>query len=316
MALTLKNVFESTFRSNHRFEDFLALEVNLETTSKKLGNRDIVQPSTELKTYLRFLNQFLFSYANVEDEVVFSYKKGASPKQSLIKHCHNRCFYKTDIARFFESITLHDVIQVFESKLNQSPIVDWRDYQDHLQQLVIVNGHLPIGFPTSPIISNSVLYEFDQAANDWVKQNDITYTRYADDLIFSAHDDEVLKELPKKIDQWLDELYDGNFRVNPYKSFFTHSGEKVKLLGLVIHPNGHISVTRSLKNKIEALLHYFIEDRVVFEDLLSKHFAGNPVGFMSMLSWVYSIDQPYIDKLRRKYGNYTVDLFLHGASRL
>jgi len=75
-------------------------------------------------------------------------------------------------------------------------------------------------------------------------------------------------------------------------------------------------VSRSLKNKIEALLHYFIEDQSVFERLLAQHFAGNPVGLMSMLSWVQSVDQRYIEKLRKKYGNYTVDLFLHGAARL
>lgn len=316
MALTLKNAFETTFRSSYCFEDFLALEIDQAITNKELGNRDILQPSVELKAYLRFLNQFLFSYADVEDEVVFSYKKDASPKQSLIKHCQNRCFYKTDITRFFESITFNDVLQVFKSKLSKAPIVDWQQYQAHLQKLVLLNGRLPVGFPTSPVISNSVLYEFDQTANEWAKQHGVIYTRYSDDLIFSAKGDDALKELPQNIEQWLDELYDGHFKPNPYKSFFTHSGEKVKLLGLVIYPNGHISVSRSLKNKIETLLHYFIEDQTVFEDLLSKHFASNPVGLMSMLSWVQSVDQLYIDKLRKKYGNYTVDLFLHGAARL
>jgi RNA-directed DNA polymerase len=316
MALTLKSAFESTFRSNYRFEDFLALKVEWAATRKKLGDREIVQPNTELKSYLRFLNRFILSYANVVDEAVFSYKKDASPKQSLIKHCQSRCFYKTDIARFFESISSDDVQQVFANKLSKTPISDWSDYQAHLQRLVLVDGRLPIGFPSSPVISNSVLHEFDQAALAWAKQHKIIYTRYSDDLIFSAQNDAELKSLPQQIEKWLDEFYDGRFKPNPYKSFFTHTGKKVKLLGLVIQPNGHISVSRSLKNKIEALLHYFIEDRVVFARLLAQHFADNPVGVMSMLSWVQSVDRPYIEKLRKKYGNYTVDLFLHGAARL
>lgn len=316
MALTLKNAFEATFRSNYRFEDFLALKVEQAASHKCLGDREIVQPNAELKAYLRFLNRFVFSYADVVDEAVFSYKKDASPKQSLIKHCQSRCFYKTDIARFFESISSDDVLQVFTNKLSQAPITDWSDYQAHLQNLVLVDGRLPIGFPSSPVISNSVLYEFDQAALSWAQQHNVIYTRYSDDLIFSAQNDEVLKSLPQRIEKWLNDFYDGRFKPNPYKSFFTHTGEKVKLLGLVIQPNGHISVSRSLKNKIEALLHYFIEDQAVFDRLLVQHFAGNAVGLMSMLSWVQSIDQPYIEKLRKKYGNYTVDLFLHGAARL
>ncbi|UQB41352.1 hypothetical protein JX580_06515 [Thiomicrospira microaerophila] len=49
MALTLKNAFEATFRSNYRFEDFLALKVEQAATRKKLGDRNIIQPNAKLK---------------------------------------------------------------------------------------------------------------------------------------------------------------------------------------------------------------------------------------------------------------------------
>ena len=45
---------------------------------------------------------------------------------------------------------------------------------------------LPQGAPSSPAISNLILRDFDRTVGSWCAQRDIAYTRYCDDLTFSA----------------------------------------------------------------------------------------------------------------------------------
>ena len=50
-------------------------------------------------------------------------------------------------------------------------------------------GHLPQGAATSPKLSNPVLFNFDLKVQQLAKDSGLTYTRYADDLTFSAFKD-------------------------------------------------------------------------------------------------------------------------------
>ena len=43
---------------------------------------------------------------------------------------------------------------------------------------------LPIGFKTSPVVSNVVFRKFDILIEKFCAQHDILYTRYADDMLF------------------------------------------------------------------------------------------------------------------------------------
>lgn len=320
MKLTFKQAFESTFHSKYQFDDFL--EANPVSMSNFLSHpsahkpsHSYYQPNKALKNYLRFLNRFVFGHAQLVDEAVYSYRKEHSVLQALIKHTGNQCFLKTDLQSFFNSISADDVQRVIQKRLFQSPVTDLSDYQELLTRLVLIDGQLPIGFPTSPLISNSVLFEMDAFFYRWSQDNDVVYTRYSDDLIFSSSNDEQLKTLPALLENWLSSHYEARFKLNPSKSFFTHSGQKIKLLGLVLLPNGHITVPKNMKSKIETLMFYFAEDRDVFSDLLEKYF-GNVSKLMGTLHYIQTIDKNYVLKLRKKYGNYTVDLFLHSEKIL
>lgn len=313
MELTLQQAFESTFHTKYDFVDFLSSDSSMSSkiVSSSKTSSVFYQPEPNLKAYLKFLNRFVFSHLLIQNDVVFSYRKDHSVLQAILQHQHNGCFFKTDLKDFFNSITEDQVRRVIQTKLHESPIYDLNAYHPFLEQLVMIDGKLPVGFPTSPAISNSVLYEMDVFLADWAKSNQVVYTRYADDLIFSAQTDEVLKQLPQLLEELLENLYGGSLQLNPEKTFFTHSGKKLKLLGLVLLPNGHVTISKTVKTKIETLLHYYSVDKKVFSEMLERDF-GDVSKLMGTLHYAQTIDKGYINKLRRKYGNFLLDIFLKG----
>jgi len=66
--------------------------------------------------------------------------------------------------------------------------------------LCTYNGYTAQGFPTSPTLANIAMRGFDISMSEYCKQNNIQYTRYADDLAFSSKsiDKKELKEIVQK----------------------------------------------------------------------------------------------------------------------
>ncbi|MDA4629511.1 reverse transcriptase domain-containing protein, partial [Enterobacter hormaechei] len=62
---------------------------------------------------------------------------------------------------------------------------------------------LSVGAPSSPIISNFCMYEFDNRIHTACNKLEITYTRYADDLTFSCNIPNVLKAVPSTLEALL-----------------------------------------------------------------------------------------------------------------
>ena len=63
---SLQSIFESNFHEKFSFDDFLSFAQEKEYTKinigrKNIGNKEILKPSTKLQSYLRFLNNYIFS---------------------------------------------------------------------------------------------------------------------------------------------------------------------------------------------------------------------------------------------------------------
>lgn len=300
VAVSLEQAFYRHFNLNCGFQEFLQLTGSKDSDKRSFKQRVVYEPKPQLKFFLRFLNQYVFSYANVLEDVVHSYRPGTSPKSCLLKHADSKVFYKADLKSFFESISQQDVNRVFEENLAGCPIHDISDYKDPIMAMVMVDEQLPIGFPTSPLISNAALFQFDKMLLQWADKHEVVYTRYADDLVFSALDIKQLKEAPDVISGVLESCFSDRLRLNLSKSYFIPEGQKAKILGLIVLPNGRITITRELKNKIEVLFYFYKIDHDRYLSLLGTFFKGSSSGFMSTLSWVASVDPLYMDKLRCK----------------
>ena len=56
----------------------------------------------------------------------------------------------------------------------------------YLGSICCVDGHLPQGAPTSPVLSNIIAHHLDNRLLGVARKMGYKYTRYADDLAFSG----------------------------------------------------------------------------------------------------------------------------------
>lgn len=80
---------------------------------------------------------------------------------------------------------------------------------------------------------------------------------------------------------------------------------------MVLLPNGTVSVDASVKNEIEVLIHFYLRDRNKFSDRVDGDPRKAEARLSGLLNYVNTIDQAYLDKLRKKFGVAVVDYFLH-----
>ena len=313
----LHQLFDAMYHGKYRFEEFLELKPEEHYSPVRWNRRTIYKPSKKLKEFHSFLNGFLLEHLSVNQSVSFAYRKGATLLQAVVPHSHSRAFYQTDLERFFDSITSDLVRSALESAV--TPVSDLTEHIDHILGLLTINGKLPIGYSTSPILSNACLLGFDERLASISKERQWIYTRYADDIIISADDRQTIEGASEVIESCLAaELGDG-FTLNPSKSKLTTIGRKVKLLGLVILPNGAIAIDRDVRNKIESWLHFYVSDRSrlakIFEEERGEGMEEGLQRLSGLVSYAYAADPSYLEKLRAKFGTTVIDSFLHRSAQ-
>lgn len=148
----------------------------------------------------QLIQELILSNIETSDSAI-AYKKGLSYLNFLEPHKSSYFFLRLDVRSFFHSIS-HEVIRDSFSAYFSDELLDDRNNQtllDVFLKLVTLRipehalnhsarGHtlLPIGFLTSPTISNIVFRKLDLLIQRYCLTRNILYTRYADDLLFSS----------------------------------------------------------------------------------------------------------------------------------
>ena len=314
---SLKKAFNSYFHDKYSFDDFCNFDIH-SNYDEIFYSKNTFSPSNELKRYQRFLNFFIFDFLEVNKEVVFSYRKGVSAYDAVYPHKDSQYIFSTDIKSFFLHISANDIKKlILQNKQNFLILEeDIEKNIDLLVHLVSFNNILPIGAPTSPKISNAYLFKFDNELKKYCDENEIIYTRYSDDFIFSSRTKESFQRLEEVIKKLFDALSLGELELNSKKIRLQHKGSKVMLLGLIITPNGTITVDKQIKKDIEVLFHYYMTDKKKYKDFLLKKYPKKSEKSTEIdrvsgtLSQIKSVDKNFIVKLKKKYGSYIVNSFI------
>ena len=143
------------------------------------GERPIESPRVFLKVIQQFLNDYILTELPLH-ECVQSYRSGRSIVSNAYLHTGRSYVANIDIQNFFGSVSL----AVVREHLQRNGFSDFSAAM--IGKLCTKDGSLPQGASTSPVLSNSVLYEFDFAFSEQCYAQDLIYSRYADDITISG----------------------------------------------------------------------------------------------------------------------------------
>ncbi|WP_375084278.1 retron St85 family RNA-directed DNA polymerase [Providencia sp. SKLX074055] len=260
---------------------------------RTLGHRVIAQPSKELKEYQR---KFLEIQQFPIHASAMAYRKGMSIKQNAVAHKNNSYLLKLDLENFFNSISNKIFWEVWESIL---PLPSNQDKQT-LENLLFwcpskkTGGALvlSIGAPSSPLVSNFFMYQFDCAVSNLCIEKEIVYTRYADDMTFSTKHKDSLFVVPKLIKDKLAELFGGAIRINRKKTRFSSKAHNRHVTGITITNDGVLSLGRERKRYIKHLVHQVQLNILDTDD--RQHLRG-------LIAFAKHVEPMFIQSLKRKY---------------
>jgi len=311
----LKIIFEAIINGKYRFDEFLNDDISslYETFFHK--ERKIYAPSKKLKSYQTFISLIILEHLPINTDVVFSYRKGTNVVDAVRPHQNSKYFYQTDLVSFFSSLDRNTVKNTLDNGSINCPAIDINEYKDRIIDIIVADNHLPQGFVTSPAMSNACLFGFDNFVSEHCKIKNLIYTRYSDDIIISSESrDEIgLSQLIVE-EAILNSTI--NLRVNQRKSKLVNLGNRVTLLGVSILPNGRISVSPEIKNKIESLLYFFKSDREKFHNILGDNEEKAMSQLSGYINHINTVDPLYLDKLRKKYGTTIIDALIHQSKGL
>lgn len=188
------------------------------------GVRTLSVPDPLLKTIQRRIAQVLLVHMPVSSYAT-AYHYGGSTRRNATPHVGQPVLFKLDIQHFFDRILYSSVKErAFPPEIYAEPL------RILLTMLCYHGQSLPQGAPSSPAISNLILFDFDQAVGSWCTGHGIRYTRYCDDMTFSGlfSPEEVMVFVQ-------DQLNPLGLFLNGNKTQVLRAGQRQVVTGLVVN---------------------------------------------------------------------------------
>lgn len=267
------------------------------------GKRIIAQPTAEIKLLQRYLLERYISNLPVSDAAK-AYRLNHSIHDHAYPHAKNQYLLKLDFKDFFSSIRAVDFIKHLrkystpdrEDAKTLSRVFFWRPKGQ--RDLI-----LSIGAPSSPAISNTVLFDFDSVLIEYCAKNRITYTRYADDLALSTNQPNILNDALKYVITLCHRLKSPRLTLNEDKTVFTSKKHHRQLTGLVLSNKGTASIGREKKRTIRAMAHHYKQGILSLEDQTKLR---------GWLAFMKSIDSEFVRAIETKIGQVAFQKLMQG----
>ncbi len=240
---------------------------------KRGGRREILAPAAELKDVQKRVNYFLQGcYLSIKPKEVHGFiinppylNNCCNIVTNAQAHIEKGYVLNIDLKEFFPNIAAKQIKQLFSS-----PVFGFTEQiATALTLLATFEGRLPVGAPTSPVISNFICYDLDKLLIAFCGTHSLTYTRYADDLTFSANQP-IVSDMVLDISSIINKA---GFDINEKKLRLQTKKSRQVVTGLTV--NRKVNIDRKLLKKIRAMLHDFTCNGI--SKATKKHFqlVGN-----------------------------------------
>ncbi len=263
------------------------------------SKRVIYQPSKKLKTIQYWLIANIFEKLDIHRSSS-AYIKGESILTNAERHRGNQYFLKMDFKDFFPSIKWKDLKPIL-SAWEKTQDLEWALDDDAMelirQSCFYLNDSLPVGYPSSPIISNVVMYALDEKIemllNNPKKYGQAVYSRYADDIVISTNIKGICNDIRSSVSELIRMSESPKLSFNPTKTRLgsSTSGSAI-VTGLRVCTNGHITIHRKQKDHIRLLLALYRKEQLSSDEEAS---------LLGHLAYVQYVAPEFYSKLQNKY---------------
>jgi RNA-directed DNA polymerase len=258
------------------------------------GQRLIAQPTAEIKVLQRWAVETFFPELPVHTAAK-GYRPRLSIKHHAAPHASKKYLLKLDFKDFFPSIKAVDFLR----HLKRHSKLDLEDRRLLAKLLFRSNKRtkaleLSIGAPSSPAVSNTIMYEFDTRLTEYCSTIGATYTRYADDLAISTNRPGVLDGARDFVVELCRALKYPKVGLNDSKTVFTSKQHRRQLTGLILNNEGSISLGREKKRSIRAMAHHYLHAELSAEELARLR---------GLLAYSRSIDPEFVKSIQRMIGD-------------
>ena len=270
------------------------------------GTRLISSPKSAMRDAQTWVQENVLVRLPVHSAAM-AFRPGISIVDNARRHVGSRIVMRLDLADFFPSITFFRVRGYFESLgynpgiasvlaliCTDAPRVRVRRKQEtHI--VAIKERSLPQGACTSPALANLIAQKLDRRLLGLAEQGSWSYTRYADDLVFSSSAESAA---PHRLVRAVTRIAkEEGFAVNPDKTRVMRSPNRQAVTGLIV--NDGVTLSRRDRRRIRAFLHRCETqglDQVSAE--LGKDARSVARGYYA---WVHMVSPESADALRRKH---------------
>lgn len=232
--------------------------------AKKTGGlRQISAPMPRLKRAQYWILDNILTKAAIHD-AAHGFVPGRSIVTNAQAHVGRDVVVNLDLKDFFPTLTFRRVKGKFRGLGYSEPVAtvlallctepDIDEVEIDGERLYAARGPrlLPQGAPTSPMLTNLVCVRLDKRLAGLAKSMGYSYTRYADDMTFSASGEAAAKV--GALLKFVGEIVAAEgFTVHPDKTRVMRRGARQEVTGLTV--NERVAVPRDVLRKFRALLH-------------------------------------------------------------
>lgn len=255
------------------------------------GERVVAQPSRELKMLQRLIVERVINDLPIHD-AVHGYVAGRGIKSNAAQHAGSNFILKMDFSDFFPSIHPGDLGRHLKRYLHTPfstvertqlyKLLFWRPKGQSLLRLCI-------GAPSSPFVSNTIMFRLDEIFSSAAKVHGITYTRYADDLTFSCIRKGVLGTFEREIHNQVAHMRSPRLTINENKTVHISRAQRRMVTGVVINSTGDLSLGRERKRLIRSMA--YRSNRGLLSSEEEMELSG-------LLSFAHDIEPVFAQKMR------------------
>lgn len=279
-------LFERRENKAFSFDEFSAL---LQTLRKNVDNfygsfmirkdclsyRVISAPHGPLKSIQKSVSNFLANNF-IHHPSSFGFQKQKDTRSNALVHIDRKYIFNVDIKDFFGSVKYEQFSAIYQG--NNKILNFDKESLTLIKDLCFLREHdnqaddeqqtynLPLGAPTSSILSNLFFHPIDHLIYDLCTDFDVKYSRYVDDLSFSSQKN-IFKNDHTFTIQLTSILNKYGLRINPKKIKLFPKTKKQVVTGLIV--NEGLNVDRNYIKDIRKWL--YIAERYGIEKLTEKY---------------------------------------------